>query len=150
MSNRAIDILIELIKESEGCKLRAYKCPAGVWTIGYGCTGAGITEGLTWDQEQADQSVKDMAIQAHKSALKASPCLAKESANKQAAIADFIYNLGSGAYRASILKKRVDALDWSSAQSEIIRWNKANLNGKSTVLPGLVARRKKECDLLAR
>ena len=29
---------INLIKEFEGCRLKAYKCPAGVWTIGYGHT----------------------------------------------------------------------------------------------------------------
>ena len=29
---------LNLIKEFEGCRLEAYKCPAGVWTIGYGTT----------------------------------------------------------------------------------------------------------------
>jgi GH24 family phage-related lysozyme (muramidase) len=49
----ALEILTKLIKDSEGCKLTAYQCPAGVWTVGYGCTGADIKKGLTWTQAQA-------------------------------------------------------------------------------------------------
>ena len=29
---------LDLIKKYEGLRLEAYKCPAGVWTIGYGHT----------------------------------------------------------------------------------------------------------------
>jgi lysozyme len=49
----ALEILIKLIKDSEGCKLKAYKCPAGIWTIGYGQT-KGVKEGMVWTQQQAD------------------------------------------------------------------------------------------------
>ena len=45
---------VALIKRWEGCVLRAYKCPAGVWTIGWGATGPDIVEGLRWTQAQAD------------------------------------------------------------------------------------------------
>lgn len=44
---------LNLIKRYEGCKLNAYKCPAGVWTIGYGHT-SGVTQGMTITQAQAD------------------------------------------------------------------------------------------------
>jgi lysozyme len=63
---------------------------------------------------------------------------------KQAAIADFIYNLGVGNYATSTLKKKVDVGDWVSAASEIKRWDKAA--GK--VLKGLTVRREKEAALL--
>src|SRR6056300_140154 len=43
----------ELIKKFEGCELEAYKCAAGVWTIGYGST-KGVKEGDTMTQEDAD------------------------------------------------------------------------------------------------
>ena len=36
---------IESIKQFEGCKLTAYKCPAGIWTIGYGHT-KNVTSGM--------------------------------------------------------------------------------------------------------
>lgn len=37
---------ITLIKKYEGCRLTAYKCPANVWTIGYGHTGSEVHAGL--------------------------------------------------------------------------------------------------------
>lgn len=49
---------IELIKSFEGCRLKAYKCPAGVWTIGYGHTGHDVYMGLTIDQGTADALLK--------------------------------------------------------------------------------------------
>ena len=45
----ALEILMKLIKESEGCKLTAYKCPAGIWTLGFGQT-KGVKEGMVWTQ----------------------------------------------------------------------------------------------------
>ena len=48
---------INLIKEFEGCRLKAYKCPAGVWTIGYGHT-SGVKEGQVITQEKALQFLK--------------------------------------------------------------------------------------------
>ena len=139
----ALEILIKLIKESEGCKLKAYKCPAGIWTIGYGQT-KGIKEGLTWTQNQADEDLVKTALEVLNRAIKYSPILATANMEKQAAIADFIYNLGVGNYATSTLKKKVDVGDWVSAASEIKRWDKAA--GK--VLKGLTVRREKEAALL--
>lgn len=48
---------IDLIKKYEGCRLVSYKCPAGVWTIGYGHT-SGVTEGMHITQEQAENYLK--------------------------------------------------------------------------------------------
>jgi lysozyme len=139
----ALEILIKLIKESEGCKLTSYKCPAGIWTIGYGQT-KGIKEGMTWTQNQADEDLVKTALEVLNRAIKYSPILATVNMEKQAAIADFIYNLGVGNYATSTLKKKVDVGDWVSAASEIKRWDKAA--GK--VLKGLTVRREKEAALL--
>ena len=139
----ALEILIKLIKESEGCKLTSYKCPAGIWTIGYGQT-KGIKEGMTWTQNQADEDLVKTALEVLNRAIKYSPILASVNMEKQAAIADFIYNLGVGNYATSTLKKKVDVGDWVSAASEIKRWDKAA--GK--VLKGLTVRRAKEAALL--
>ena len=49
---------INLIKQFEGCYLKSYKCPAGIWTIGYGHT-AGVYEGMTISQVQAESFLKD-------------------------------------------------------------------------------------------
>ena len=45
---------LNLIKHFEGCELQAYKCPAGVWTIGYGHI-KGVSEGMTITQEEREQ-----------------------------------------------------------------------------------------------
>ncbi len=33
-----LKVALKIIKKFEGCRLEAYKCPAGVWTVGYGTT----------------------------------------------------------------------------------------------------------------
>ena len=139
----ALELLIKLIKDSEGCKLTSYKCPAGIWTIGYGQT-KGIKEGMIWTQNQADEDLIKTALEVLNRAIKASPILATVNMEKQAAIADFIYNLGIGNYSSSTLKKKVDVGDWIAASSEIKKWDKAA--GK--VLKGLTIRRQKEAALL--
>ena len=139
----ALEILINLIKDSEGCKLKAYKCPAGIWTIGYGQT-KGIKEGMVWTQQQADEDIIKTALQAFNEAIKASPILSTANMEKQAAIADFVYNLGITNYNKSTLKLRVDKGNWVSASTEIKKWNKSN----GTILNGLVKRRQLEADLL--
>ena len=47
---------VELIAKYEGCRLEAYKCPAGVWTIGYGHT-AGVTQGQTLPSKEAAKTL---------------------------------------------------------------------------------------------
>ena len=55
MANRKIGQAgLALIKQYEGCRLAAYRCAAGVWTIGYGHT-AGIHSGMTITQAQAEK-----------------------------------------------------------------------------------------------
>ena len=144
----ALDILIKLIKESEGCKLTAYYCPAGVITIGYGHTGHDVCKGLTWTQANADEILAIDAQKAIDQALKLSPILAHEP-NKLGSIADFIFNLGAGNYQSSTLKKSVDTGNWPDAQKQIKRWNKARVNGELTVLAGLTRRREAEAKLLS-
>lgn len=71
--------------------------------------------------------------------LKASPVLINYPA-KLGALTDFAYNLGVPRYRASTLRRRVDAQDWEGATKELMRWTR----GGGKVLPGLVRRRDAE------
>ena len=134
---------IALIKEFEGCKLEAYKCPAGILTIGYGQT-KGIKQGMKWTQQEADDNLLETCIRVIDEVIKASPILILEDINKQAAIADFVYNLGITNYNRSKLKLRINQKNWVSAVTEIKKWNKAG----GDVLAGLVRRRQCEADLL--
>ena len=140
----ALEIVLKLIRDSESCKLTAYQCPAGVWTIGWGYTGKDIKKGLVWTQEKADECLLVTAMGVLNQAIKASPILETANMEKQAAIADFVYNLGITNYNKSTLKLRVDKGNWVSASTEIKKWNKSN----GTILNGLVKRRQLEADLL--
>ena len=140
----ALELLVALIKEFEGCKLKAYTCPAGIWTIGYGATGPHITKGTVWTQQQADEALLETAVNCLHTAIKLSPILRDESIYKQAAIADFIYNLGAGNYLKSSLKLRVNQKNWTAAQHEIKKWDKV----KGVPLKGLIKRRAKEAELI--
>jgi lysozyme len=142
--NEILAILIPLLKEFEGCKLKAYKCPAGIWTIGYGCTGSEVCEGLTWSQVNADQHLLQRAIEAISQVLDASPILHNEKPHRVAALASFAYNLGIGNYNKSSLKFRVNQGDWIAAQTEIKKWSKAG----GVALAGLTKRRARESFLL--
>lgn len=138
-----LKILTDLLKKFEGCKLKAYKCPAGIWTIGYGST-RGVKEGDVITQEEADALILEEAQEYLDEALRLSPRLRSATPGQQAAIASFVYNCGAGNYKKSTLKRNVDAGDFNEAKHSIKMWNKAN--GK--VLKGLVTRRQAEADLL--
>ena len=128
---------LALIKRYEGLRLKAYKCPAGVWTIGYGHT-KGVKPGMTISQETADLYLRaDVApIEKLLNSLKIN-----FRQGQFDALVSWIFNLGSGNFNSSTLKKRVVAgAKDIEIIAEIKKWNKAG--GK--VLPGLVKRREEE------
>ena len=137
-----LEQLIALVKRFEGCRLRAYFCPAGVLTIGFGATGRGITIGTVWTQEQADARLKKDCMAFLIGTRRLCPGV---DPGAVVAAADFAYNLGIGRLRASTFRTRLLAGDYEGAAAQLMRWNKAG--GK--VLPGLVKRRVAESLLLA-
>lgn len=146
----AIDILEELVRKFEGCKLQAYKCPAGVWTIGWGHT-RGVKKGDKVSQQYADALMRQECSTCVDLALRTSPKLRNAEPGQQAAIASFIYNVGLANYNRSTLKKNIDDGDFSTARRVSIHlWNKATdpKTGEKVVLKGLVKRRQAEADLL--
>ncbi len=148
MVNNTRDLLIALVERFEGLYLRPYLCPAGVPTIGLGTirypSGRPVTlSDPAITKEQAYEYAWHELAKCVKSLKLYSPnVLWKPSTT--AALADFIYNLGAGAYRGSTLRKRVDQEDWGGAREQILRWNKAG--GK--VLRGLTTRRQAERAML--
>lgn len=134
--------LYNLIRQFEGCKLKAYLCPAGVWTCGWGSTGNDVGPGTVWTQEYADRRMKSDADRFTKQVLDLCPNLSLQP-NVLCAIADFAYNLGIGRLRGSTLLKRVKAGDLPATKTELMKWTR----GGGKVLPGLVRRRTAECAL---
>jgi lysozyme len=64
--------------------------------------------------------------------------------NQYGALCSFVFNLGAGALRESTLLKKLNAGDYVSVPAQMRRWNKAKVNGKKTILAGLVRRRESE------
>lgn len=117
--------------------MTAYKCPAGVWTIGYGHT-ATAKQGMTITQAKAVELLKnDLArFEAGVNTYVKVPI----NQNQFDALVSFSYNVGSGALKTSTLLKKLNAKDYQGAADEFLRWNKAS--GK--VLAGLTKRRETE------
>lgn len=130
----------ELIRRYEGLRLEAYRCPAGVWTIGYGHT-KGVYKGMRISKEEAEmflrQDVEIVELQVVNTVGKLSDC-------KIAALVSFAYNVGVAAFRGSTLCRKVKAnSDDASICAEFARWVFAG--GKK--LQGLVNRRAEEAEM---
>ena len=139
MEKKILDTALSLIKPYEGCHLKAYKCPAGVWTIGWGQTGKDIKEGLVWTQEQADSALEKSVAKFTEGVLK----LVKVRLRPEqiGALVSFAYNVGLGNLEKSTLLKLVNAkADTEDIVKQFLVWNKAG--GK--VLMGLLYRRASE------
>ncbi|BEO21356.1 lysozyme (plasmid) [Serratia marcescens] len=128
---------LDLIKEFEGLRLQAYKCPADRWTIGYGHTaGVGPDDIIT--EEQAilllcqDVAASERAVNQY--------VHVPLTQNQFDALVSFVFNLGVGNFRTSTLLKKLNADDDDGAAQEFGRWIHAG--GKA--LPGLVRRREAE------
>lgn len=132
------DAGVELVAKFEGCRLEAYKCPAGVWTIGYGHT-AGVQEGDTLpSKERAKELLReDLA----KYAASVNNCVKKGlitfplNQHQFDALTSFCYNCGAGN-----LQKLVSGRDAATVAEKLLAYNK----GGGKVLPGLVRRREEE------
>lgn len=134
---------LSFIKQFEGCELKAYLCPAGVPTIGYGRT-KGVKLGDTCSQAQADawltQEYDEFEAGVRKLVTVAL------TANQLGALVSFAYNIGLGALRTSTLLRVLNAGDYSGAASQFSRWNKA----AGRVLAGLSRRRAAEAALFVK
>lgn len=136
---------LELIKEFEGFRAKAYKCSAGVWTVGYGHTsaaGAPLVGSMTKVTLAQGEEIlrRDLATfeQAVSAAVKV-----ELTSNQFSALVSFCFNVGPGAFRGSSVLKAVNAKQFSEVPRRLALWNKAG--GK--VLPGLVRRRAAEAAL---
>lgn len=140
---------VELIAEKEqgpngGPALKAYRCPANVWTIGLGHT-AGVKPGATCTADQA----WDMLHRELTERTDAIKPLLTEPANENelGALVSLHYNIGHGAFAKSSVLRLHNAGDKAAAAGAFLNFNKARVNGVLTVLRGLTARRTAEAAL---
>ena len=129
-----------LIQKFEGFCGKAYKCPAGVWTYGYGHT-RGVKQGdiipkaraleiLRQDLQEAGETVNRLVT-------------VPLTQGQYDALCCFIFNLGARKFRNSTLLRKLNDGDYKGAANEFLRWTKAG--GRE--LPGLLKRRKAERQL---
>lgn len=122
---------------------KAYKCPAGVWTVGFGVT-EGVTADTHWTREEADAAFRrEMAK--HEKAVQQLVTVSITQSQFDALVS-FSYNVGSGALAKSKLLKKLNAKDYLGAADEFRYFTKARdpKTNKKVVLKGLVRRRKAE------
>lgn len=128
------------ISSFEGCRLSAYKCSAGVWTIGYGHT-EDVKEGDTCTEEQANawliEDIRNTQL------LLAHYVNVPVSEGEFVALVSLAFNVGVGTLMKSKLLRKLNAGDRDGAAKEFLDFDLAN--GKR--IAGLTRRRKQEHDL---
>ena len=147
MTDTIITAALSLVKQAEGLYLTAYRCPAGVPTIGWGHT-AGVRMGHRITEAQAEAFLAADLTGAAEDVDR----LVKVplTPNQRGALASFVFNLGPGALRTSTLLKLLNRGDYSGAAGQFGAWVKASVTDPRTgitakvTLPGLVKRRAAE------
>lgn len=129
---------VELVARYEGCRLEAYKCAAGVWTIGYGHT-AGVAQGDRLPSQEAAKALLKEDLKKYGGYV--NTCVKKGlisfplTQNQFDALTSFCYNCGNGS-----LQKLVSGRDAAAVAEKMLQYNK----GGGKVLAGLVRRREEE------
>lgn len=123
-----------LIRQFEGLRLTAYRCPAGVWTVGYGHTSR-VVPGMAITKEQAEEFLQLDIVTAEN--IVNAECRNLRQCQFDALVS-FVFNVGGGNFRKSTLLKKVKANpDDNSIMDEFLRW----VYAKGVVLSGLQNRR---------
>ena len=130
----------DIIKKWEGLRLKAYLCPAGVPTIGYGHT-YNVKMGQTISVAQAELFLDHDYQDAEEQVLSLVKVPLTE--NQLGALTSFVFNLGVGNLRISTLLRKLNLGDYRGAAEEFNKWVFAG--GKK--LNGLVKRRAEEREL---
>jgi lysozyme len=138
---------LRLIKSFEGYHTRledgscaAYLCPAGVATIGYGCT-VGVKLGMVWTAEQAESALL-REISKFEDAVNRNVTV-EINQNEFDAMVSLAYNIGAAGFARSSVLRRLNKGDRKGAEQAFHLWNK----GGGRVLAGLVSRRMREAAL---
>jgi lysozyme len=130
----------KLIKTFEGLRLQVYKCPANVWTIGYGHTG-NVVKGQIIDIVTAEQLLKK-DLEKFEAEVKRLVTVSLNS-NQFSALVSFTYNVGPSAFAKSTLLRFLNKSKYIETALQFGRWTR----GGGVILPGLVRRREAEKNL---
>jgi lysozyme len=137
---------MKMIIHHEGVRLRPYKCPAGLWTVGVGhLIGDGKTLPDDWNRtftmEEVNEILKKDLNRFEKGVLRLCPNGLTQS--RFDALVSFSFNVGLGNLQRSSVRMRHNRGDYDGAAEAFLMWTKA----AGRVLPGLVKRRQDERSL---
>jgi lysozyme len=133
-----LEIAKYLIRKYEGLSLTAYKCPAGLLTIGYGHVLKKEMNVSEIDLDSAEKLLEQDCLIALRSVEKLIKTNLSE--NQLASLISFTFNLGGAALERSSLRQKLNRGDYLEAADEFLRWVYAS--GRK--LPGLIRRRTEE------
>lgn len=134
---------LALTEQFEGCRLNAYQDQTGVWTIGYGHTGAEVHAGLTITLQQAQALLaRDVSNAA---AFVNRLVVVQLTQQEFDALVDFVFNLGCGTFERSTLLRLVNAGEFAAAAAQFALWDRAG----GAVIAGLLRRRQAETSLFS-
>ena len=128
---------INLIKQFEGCKLKAYKCPAGVWTIGYGHTNNVRPDDIITFVDARKLLKVDLVIHCNNVEKLVKVPVTQGQFD---ALVSLEYNIGYNAFKNSTLLKLLNQNKYDEAGEQFSRWVYAG----SQKLQGLINRREAE------
>lgn len=128
---------LDLIKSFEGLRLKAYICPANVWTIGYGSTGPHVKAGMTITQKEAERLLLDDLERFEAGVDK---LLGNATDDQFSACVSLAFNIGLSAFARSTVLKRHKLKNHVGAANAFLLWNR----GGGMILKGLVRRREAE------
>jgi lysozyme len=137
----ALSLAGALVRAHEGCRLCAYPDGKGVWTIGWGHTGADVHQGLTWTQGEADAQLDADLAKASQAVARLKRRLLTDP--QMAALISFVFNLGEGVLAGSTLLALVNDCRWLDAAREFLRFDRIGASESK----GLLIRRLDEAAL---
>lgn len=140
------DNCIKMIKHHEGVRLKPYKDPIGLWTVGVGhLIGDGKSLPIEWfrtfTMDEVDELLKKDLAKFERGVLRLCPNYLTQP--RFDALVSFAFNVGLGNLQSSTLRQKHNRGDILGAAQEFLKWNKAG----GRVLRGLTVRRQDESNL---
>ncbi|MGA8673495.1 MAG: lysozyme [Terracidiphilus sp.] len=132
---------LSLTEQFEGFRLTAYQDQVGVWTIGYGHTGPDVTPGKTITMAEA-QALLTQDVSSAAGCVNTVVAV-KLTQQEFDALVDFVFNLGTGAFKGSTMLRDLNGGDFTSSAAQFDLWDRAG----GAVVAGLLRRRQAEAAL---
>lgn len=144
---------VDLVKAFEGLhkvkadgNVRAYRCPAGKWTIGWGHTKA-VRSGMVATVAECEMFLREDLTE-FEDVIKRYVKVPLTQ-NQFDALVSFAFNVGEGNFKSSTLLRRLNSGFYDDVPAQLMRWNKARVEGVLTPLAGLTRRRAAEAAMFS-